>query len=157
MPKYQAKDLEAFAKEHPHLVRTVIQLDKRKINSALRDGWKVPGLIITEGEDEEETEHDAAGAPERAQGTQEGIPTFLGNKKPEDAPRPLTEEEKGIKEIMIPTQEAPATPKKYDEKLMLPGEGLRDFTRRMELLDEAKRLEDVARSKAKLPQYTGEP
>jgi len=142
MPKIHITNPEQFAKDYPHLVRTKIEPDVRKIKSALRDGWKVDGVELVEGADEEADE----GAPEKAPGDAEEVPTFIrGAQKPLEAPQ---SEKKADPEIMLPKAPADPVPKKYDEKMRLPGEENREFHRRMTLLDEAKKLENDAKRKA---------
>ena len=52
--------LEQFAEKYPHLVRTKVVLDTRRITSSLQAGWKIPEVTETEGNDDDE---EATGKP----------------------------------------------------------------------------------------------
>ena len=54
MTKLKIHDLDTFAATYPHLVKTIIRPDSRKILRALRDGWEINGIDIVDGDDEKD-------------------------------------------------------------------------------------------------------
>jgi len=136
----------AFAKEYPHLVKTIIKPNKRLIFASLDMGWPLVGVRVIEGTEEEgddiaeDSPIEQPKQPEKVEAKPE-IPTFLRK----DTLEVSAEEEKTIGEMLhitdTPTQAAtledPSIPR-------LPGESDRQYATRKDLEQKIKKMKDDA-------------